>query len=130
MEGYRPPIGLVLGDGHIEKFPRSERLHIVLGTDKPLLWQHVVKAVEQVFSKKAWVWRAKRGNYVEISLYQTRISEQLGIPTGNRGSFAVRLPEWIRSDRRHLVACPKGLFEAEGSYSFHAPTYTHKWSGP
>lgn len=45
-------IGMTLGDGHIHKYPRSEQLHIVLGTDKPLLWQHVAKVVQDVFDKK------------------------------------------------------------------------------
>lgn len=121
-------IGMTLGDGHVEKFPRSERLHIVLGADKPLLWQHVAKVVEQVFSKKAWVRLGKRGTYVEISLYQTRLSKRLDVPAGDRGKLIVRLPEWIRSEYRYLVACLKGLFEAEGSYSVHAPTYTHNLS--
>lgn len=45
-------IGMALGDGHIHRFPRSQQLHIVLGTDKPLLWQHVAKVVQNVFGKK------------------------------------------------------------------------------
>jgi len=121
-------VGLILGDGHIEKFPRSERLHIVLGTDKPLLWQHVVKVVQNVFAKEAWVQRRKREACVEISLYQTRLSERLGIPAGDRRNCEVQLPEWIWADRRYLIACLKGLFESEGSYSVHAPTYTHNLS--
>ena len=40
----------------------------------------------------------------------------------------VHLPEWIWSERRYLIACLKGLFEAEGSYSVHAPTYTYNLS--
>ncbi len=118
-------IGMTLGDGHIHKFPRSEHLRIVLGTDKPLLWRHVAKVVQNVFGKEPNVRQRKQAACVDIGLYQTRLSERLGIPAGNRGSCAVRLPEWIRSDRRCLVACLKGLFEAEGFYSVHEPTYTH-----
>jgi DNA-binding transcriptional regulator WhiA len=121
-------IGLILGDGHIQKFPRSERLRIVLGTDKPLLWRHAAEAVRSVFSKEPWVQQRKGSASIEISLYQTRLSERLGVPAGSRGKLTVRLPEWIRSERRHLVACLKGLFEAEGSYSVHAPTYTYNLS--
>ena len=110
------------------KFPRSERLRIALGTDKPLLWQHVAKVVRNVFSKEPWVQQRKQAACVDISLYQTRLSERLGVPTGDRRKLAVRLPEWIWSDRQHLVACLKGLFEAEGSYSTHAPTYTYNLS--
>jgi len=121
-------VGLILGDGHIEKFPRSERLRIVLGTDKPLLWRRAAKAVQAVFGKEPSVQRRKDTAAVEIGLYQTRLSERLGVPAGNRGKLRVRLPEWIRSERRYLIACLKGLFEAEGSYSVHAPTYTYNLS--
>jgi len=118
-------IGMALGDGHIHRFPRSEQLRIVLGTDKPLLWQHVAKVVQNVFGKKPRVGRRKQAACVDISLYQTRLSERLGIPAGARGKLEMRLPEWIRSEQRHLIACLKGLFEAEGFYSVHKPTYTH-----
>lgn len=121
-------IGMMLGDGHIQRFPRSERLRIVLGTDKPLLWQYVAKVVQDVFAKEAWVRKQRRAACVEISLYQTKLSERLGIPVGDRRNCVVRLPERIRSDRRHLATCLKGLFEAEGSYSVHEPTYTHNLS--
>lgn len=121
-------IGLTLGDGHIAKFPRSERLRVVLGTDKPLLWQHAVKVIRGIFAKEPWVQRRRQSASVEISLYQTRLSERLGVPTGDRRNFMVRLPAWIRSNRCYLIACLKGLFEAEGSYSVHAPTYTYNLS--
>lgn len=118
-------IGMALGDGHIHRFPRSEQLDIVLGTDKPLLWQHVAKVVQNVFGKEPRVRRRKQAACVDVSLYQTRLSERLGIPAGDRGKLKVRLPEWIRYEQRFLIACLKGLFEAEGFYSIHEPTYTH-----
>lgn len=121
-------IGLILGDGHIEKFPRSERLRIVLGTDKPLLWQHAAQVTRSIFAKEPRVQQRKHAACVDISLYQTRLSERLGIPIGGRGKLAIQLPEWIRSNQRYLIACLKGLFEAEGSYSVHAPTYTYNLS--
>lgn len=121
-------IGMILGDGHIAKFPRCERLRIVLGTDKPLLWEYTARVVQNVFSKQPSVWRRKQAACVEISLYQTRLSDRLSIPSGDRRNLAVRLPDWIRSDDRHMIACLKGLFEAEGSYSVHAPTYTYNLS--
>ena len=121
-------IGLTLGDGHIGKFPRSEVLRIVLGTDKPLLWQHAASVVRTVFAKEPHVRRRTHSACVDITLYQTWLSERLGVPIGSRKQLAVTLPEWIRSHRPYLIACLKGLFEAEGSYSVHAPTYTHNLS--
>jgi len=100
----------------------------VLGADKPLLWQHAAKVVREVFAKEPWVQRRRRSAAVDISLYQTRLSERLGVPTGARRDLPVRLPAWIWATRRYLIACLKGLFEAEGSYSVHAPTYTYNLS--
>ncbi|MBI3615144.1 MAG: hypothetical protein HY211_01375 [Candidatus Omnitrophica bacterium] len=109
---------------------RSEQLAFLigLGTDKPLLWQYAVKVTHAVFTKEPWVQRRRHSASVDIGLYQMRLSERLGIPSGGRGKLMVQLPEWIRSDRRYLIACLKGLFEAEGSYSVHAPTYTYNLS--
>ena len=100
----------------------------MLGADKPLLWQHAVRVIRSIFSKEPWVHRRRQSASVDISLYQTRLSERLGGPTGDRRNLMMRLPEWIRSNRSYLIACLRGLFEAEGSYSVHAPTYTHNLS--
>ncbi len=119
-------VGLVLGDGHVDKFPRTEQLKITLGTDKPLLWKYTVKILEKVFVKKPHTLLRKRSACVDLQIYQKEISKRLGIPSGNRGRIRIEIPKWILQNRISLIRCLRGLYEAEGSFCIHKPTYTYK----
>jgi len=118
--------GLILGDGHIRAHPRTECLTITLGTDKPKLWKKAKKLVEEVFQKEPSVYKPKDVNCVAIRLYQKSISKRLGIPTGSRKNIVNRIPNWIRSNRKLLIIWLRGLYEAEGCFCIHKPTYTYK----
>jgi len=65
---------------------------------------------------------------VKITLYQKNISERLDVPIGNRRYSKKGLPQWVWEAENYLVACLRGLFEAEGSLSVHLPTYTYNFS--
>lgn len=43
-------IGLILGDGNINKMERMECLRITLGTDKPKLWKYTAKTIKKSVS--------------------------------------------------------------------------------
>jgi len=119
--------GLILGDGHIERFPRTELLQITLGTDKPSLWQYTSKIIQNTFHKEPIIHKRKSSNCLDIKFYQKFLSKRLGIPPGNRGRARIQLPEWICGNDGYLIACLRGLFEAEGSLSIHKPTYTYNF---
>ncbi len=121
-------IGLVLGDGNIHAFPRTEKLTITLGLDKPALIQFSTKLVNFVFKKEAVVLRHSDAKAVRITLYQKQISGRLGIPSGKRRYSTVGIPEWTFESNEYLVGCLKGLFEAEGSLSVHLPTCTYNFA--
>lgn len=120
--------GLVLGDGNLYKFPRTECLRIILGTDKPLLWQYARDIVRKVFAKEPSVKKRSNAECVDVKIYQKNLSKRLGIPLGARGKLLIKLSKWIWNDKRALIACLKGLFEAEGSFSIHLPTSTYNLS--
>ena len=121
-------VGLVLGDGHIAVFPRTERLEITLGTDKPKLIDFVFQLMEKVFSKTPIKRKDKNARCVKVGLYEKFISKRLGVPTGNRRYSTSGIPKWIWQKREHLIGCLKGLFEAEGSLSIHLPTCTYNFA--
>ncbi|MBI2474346.1 MAG: hypothetical protein HYV68_01475 [Candidatus Taylorbacteria bacterium] len=89
---YKPPvplvrngdmaflIGLILGDGHVNKFDRTEGLRITWGTDKPELWRYAAKIMEGVFNKKATVAKVKNANCMIVSLYQKDIYMKRKVP--------------------------------------------------
>lgn len=118
-------IGVILGDGHIQRFPRTERLLIVGNSNNPKFIEHYADLVEKVFHKKPHSAKVHGENAIRISLYQKRISERLGIPLGSRKGLQFRTPSWISKNRGFLVKFLRGLFEAEGSLSIHRPTYTY-----
>lgn len=120
-------IGVILGDGHIEVFPRTERLLIVGDSKKMGFINHYAVLVEKVFNKKPSINYVKASNTVRISLYQKNISQRLGIKSGNRSGYAYEIPAWIRYNTANLIGFLKGLFEAEGSLSIHLPTYTYNF---
>ena len=72
--------------------------------------------------------KAKDANCIRISVYEKFISKRLGIPAGNRKDSTVGIPQWIWRDKRFLISCLRGLYEAEGSFSVHKPTSTYKLS--
>lgn len=120
-------IGVVLGDGNISNFPRTERILIVGDLNKMGFIKHYAKLTEAIFRKKPSVGFIKNTNAVRISLYQKNISQRLGIPTGNRSNLKFNVPNWITNNEVFIVKFIKGLFEAEGSLSIHKKTYTYNF---
>lgn len=115
-------IGVVLGDGNIGKFPRTERIIIVGNANNEGFIKHYAKITESLFHKKPTISHLTSSNAIRISLYQKKISERLKIPTGSRKDLTIKLAKWIWSDKKYVVSLLKGLFEAEGSLSIHIPT--------
>lgn len=121
-------IGVVLGDGNIQAFPRTERLLIFSNSNNPGFVARYARIVEEVFNKKPYVYKTKDKNCIRIGIYQKEISSRLGVPTGARKELVLPVPEWILSNKEYIVRYLRGLYEAEGSVSHHPPTSTHKFA--
>lgn len=120
--------GLVLGDGNIYKHPRAEKLTVALGTDKPDLIKYSALIMEKVFNKPPTIYKKKDSNCVHIYIYQKQISSRLGVLSGNRRYTKNIIPKWIWRSNKYLIACLKGLYEAEACLSIHKPTYTYNFA--
>ncbi len=120
-------IGVILGDGHIQKFPRTERLLIFSNANNPGFVKRYADIVERLFEKKPYVYKQTSKNCIRISLYEKHISQRLKIPTGARGKLYFSVPRWVMRDKTYVKRYLRGLYEAEGSLSFHSATYTHKF---
>lgn len=119
-------IGVILGDGHIEKFPRTERLYIASNSKNEGFIKRYAKLIEDIFKKAPTCTKMKKANCVRISLYEKFISKRLKIPTGNRKEINFKIPIWIKKNKNHLIRFLRGLYEAEGSFCIHKPTSTYK----
>lgn len=120
-------IGVILGDGNIGKFPRTERLVIVGNANNRGFIERYAKLTEKFFNKKPFVGKCQNTNAVRISLYQKKISKRLNIPCGNKKKINWQMPKWIQNNKNYLIRLLKGLFEAEGSLSIHIPTCTYNF---
>src|SRR3989344_4385916 len=118
-------VGMVLGDGNIYKFPRTEGLRIVLAAKYPGLIEYTKNIVKEVFDKKPNVRKVKGSECFTVTIYQNNISKRLGIPTGDKGRLKFTTPKWIFKNKEFLTNFLRGLFEAEGSFSTHKPTCTY-----
>lgn len=119
-------MGVVLGDGHLSKFPRTEELTIFSNANNPGFIKRYTLLLEKMFKKKAYVAKTALGNCVRIRIYQKNIQKRLGVPFSPRGKKVIKVPRWILGNKEYLVRYLRGLYEAEGSYCVHAPTSTYK----
>jgi len=120
-------IGVVLGDGHICVYPRCEELRLVSNSNSPGFIERYAKIMEKVFDKKPYVISSGQSNSTKIGIYEKFISKRLGIPTGARKDLKIEVPKWISKNREYVLRYLRGLYEAEGSFCVHGPTYTHKF---
>ncbi len=119
-------IGMVLGDGHIGVFPRSEVLIISCNSKNIDLINRYASLVEKIFEKSPSVSKSNGMNCVKIRIYEKHISKRLGIQTGSRKKLKIQVPKWILSNKNYVVRYLRGLYEAEGSANIHKPTCTYK----
>jgi len=120
-------IGVVLGDGHIGKFPRTESLRIIGNFNNQGFIRRYADLMEKLFQKKPHVAKKKCSNATTITIYEKKISKRLGIATGKRKDKIISVPRWISKNRNNLTRYLRGLYEAEGCHCIHKPTSTYKF---
>lgn len=121
-------IGVVLGDGHIEKFPRTEGLTISSNSNNRGFIKRYSRILTRLFTKQPYIAKVdKFKNCTRIRIYQKDISKRLRIPIGKRSKIRIEIPKWILKEKIFLIRYLRGLYEAEGSFCIHKPTYTYKF---
>ncbi len=119
-------IGVVLGDGHIRAYPRSEELSIFSNSNNAGFVSRYSALLEKIFSKKPAIKQHSGKNCIRIRIYQKYISDRLGVPFSPRANLKILIPGWIISRKKYIVRYLRGLYEAEGSHSVHKATCTYK----
>lgn len=112
-------VGIMLGDGGVSKYQFTVTLNSV--TDKEYL-AFVKKLVEDLFkipvgvyiNKKSSAWRIVVSRSSLISYLLT-----LGLKEGNKVTQQVDIPQWIKSNRPHSMACLRGLIDTDGCIILH-----------
>ena len=117
-------IGIILGDGHIHKFPRTEKLVITCDKSQSNYISHIYKLVKRIFLKAPSLFIRKKENVIDVCLYQCKISARLKIASGNKIKNNVGIPSWVFKNKRYVTACLKGLFETDGCFQRDNDNYT------
>ncbi|MFA4874132.1 MAG: LAGLIDADG family homing endonuclease [bacterium] len=117
--------GIILGDGHIERLARTERLIISCNADHHEQIQHVSDIVGRVFQRQPKIRRRKSCHCHDVYLYEKYISDRLSFPTGRKSVHDLRIPDWIKKEENYLLRCLKGLFETDGNWTIDINNYTN-----
>ncbi|NQT46845.1 MAG: hypothetical protein HQ593_05150 [Candidatus Omnitrophica bacterium] len=119
-------IGVILGDGSIEKYPRTQRLWITCDLRNDRYIQHLVNIIKEIFNKRPSLRKKKsqRGYAIDIYLYRCKLSAKLGIHAGNKIKNNVGVPVWIKKNKKFIIKCLKGLFETDGCFHEDKLNYT------
>ena len=119
--------GVIVGDGYIYDFPRTQRLRIVGNANNLGFAKRYARLVESVFGKKPTVSERNNEKAIDISLYQKQLSNRLDIPAGSKSEYHATTPAWIDQNQELTLRYLRGLYEAEGCFCVHEPTYTYKF---
>lgn len=120
-------LGAVLGDGFIGAHARTEVLRIACNSNNPGFIERYSALAEKIFDKKPTVKKRKTANCVDIVIYQKDIAKRLNLKTGAKTHRPFTLPAWIKNDVEYQKRFLRGLFETDGCYAKHEPTYTYKF---
>ncbi|MDO8520308.1 MAG: LAGLIDADG family homing endonuclease [Deltaproteobacteria bacterium] len=106
--------GVLLGDGYIEKLPRTERLIISFHSREKRRIHRIDRFIGNLFKTKPKIRNRLMSHCIDVYLYQKNISQRLGFPTGKKASFNLHIPRWVKKSDKYLLKCLKGLFESDG----------------
>ncbi len=120
-------IGVILGDGYLRKHPRTENLALLSNSNNTGFINRYSQLIKKVFNKKPSIHKRKNSNCTKISIYQKDISKRLGLLAKAKRNQTIKFPEWISENKKYLKRYLRGLYEAEGSFCVHKPTYTYKF---
>jgi hypothetical protein len=117
-------IGIILGDGNLNKHPRTENLRITCNSKDSGYIKHISTLIRKVFYKSPSVRKRKNINAISIDLYQCEISERLELPCGDKIRNNIGIPSWILLNKKYILKCLKGLFETDGCFHVDRDNYT------
>lgn len=117
-------IGVLLGDGNLTAYPRTDAVRIVYNSEECNYINHIAMLIEKIFNKKPTVNKRNKEKATDIVFYKSNLSKKLDIPCGNKIKNKVKIPEWIKRNKVYFVSCLKGLFETDGCFCEDKSNYT------
>jgi len=114
-------IGVILGDGHLEKSYRSGHYAVkICGGEDDLeyLASFVSPLFSRVFRKQLRNFRFKKARAVMFYIHDKSVLftlEHHGLKPGNKKDNDACIPQWIFENEGYLKACIRGVFDTDGT---------------
>jgi len=115
-------IGIILGDGHIDK----NEIEITLEHPTELEYaQYIQNLIYSLFRYKTSI-KLKPRNALRIRVYSREIVrkiQSLGLPHGNKIKNNIDIPNFVKKDKTLLKFCIRGLVDTDGGFFFKQKGY-------
>jgi len=114
-------IGVILGDGHLEKSYRSGHYAVkICGGEDDLeyLASFVSPLFSRVFRKQLRNFKFKKARAVMFYIHDKSVVftlEHHGLKPGNKKDNDACIPQWIFENEGYLKACIRGVFDTDGT---------------
>lgn len=119
-------IGVIAGDGFIERKARTYRLWITCGNDHPELITKYEILVRKLLPGNVKIRPRPNSACTDITLYGCHLPYLLGIRAGAKNDGAFPIPAWIFQADEYMAAFMRGLIETDGGvYHRFTPTNKH-----
>lgn len=116
--------GIMLGDGNSNRTKGYKvgvyQIRIVgdCRNDRKYLIEFVKPLIEALFKIAVHVHKSKKSNALNLTASSRELIDFLeskGFKPGDKIINQLEIPEWIKSNRRHLRACLRGLYDTDGT---------------
>lgn len=120
-------VGMILGDGHIDKhsYSRGDRhisshyLCITLSFDESEIIDRAKFLARECLGETFNEEKLNHAEAVNLKVHGkviVRALEEIGLVAGNKVEKQVGVPEWVMKDTDFQKKCLKGLFDTDGSF--------------
>lgn len=120
-------IGIIMGDGSINKYQITITLH---HKDDLAYSKFVIKLIKRLFRLTPSLYHIPEQSINVIAMSRVNIVRYLnafGLPIGNKIKQLLDMPQWIKSNKKFRVACLRGLVDTDGSVITHRYKARGKW---
>jgi len=107
-------IGILIGDGGITKSQITITLNHI---DDKEYAKFVIKLIKKLFNVKPSVYHDAKDSVNDIVISRTELVKffvSLGLPIGNKVKQQIDIPKWIKTNKKFLIACLRGLVDTDG----------------
>ena len=111
-------VGVSIGDGNLSNpNGRAIRLRITCDIRYKNIIKNIISSIQKILPKNKVSLIKRSDNCVDISCYSNKWEMLLGwvAKGGPKHKQRVSIPKWIKSDKKFILPCLKGLFETDGS---------------